>query len=223
MYNENYKIEIIKDINTKNDIFAKIEIIGDLGVGKTSIIRKLIRNEFNEEYTPTTGYEFNPYLIKINDTILKFQIWDMCGNENYRPVLLNLYRNALVGILVYSVCSRESFNNLSNWILALKKYSLPNSFIILLGNKCDDNKKREVSYEEGKQICEKYNLKFFQEISAKNGFRSPNFIETIAINIYKDSLENKEELSLSHDNAAGESILLYNDNDTKKNFGSTCC
>ena len=139
---QKYKTQIIRDIKAKTDLFAKVEVVGDLKVGKTSIIRRLIKNEYLEEYKATVGYEFNPYLIKVNNTIIKLQIWDMCGNDNYRSVLLNLYRNASLGILVYSVCSRESFNNLDNWISQLKKYALPNSKIILIGNQCDDEKKR---------------------------------------------------------------------------------
>ena len=121
----NYKTEIITDINTKNDLFAKVEIIGDMKVGKSTILTRIIKNTFKEDYIPTEGYEFSTYLIKVNNTVLKMQIWDMCGNENYRSALFNLYRNAVVGILVYSVCSRESFNNLENWITNLKKYALP--------------------------------------------------------------------------------------------------
>ena len=117
----NYKTEIITDINTKNDLFAKVEIIGDMKVGKSTILTRIIKNTFKEDYIPTEGYEFSTYLIKVNNTVLKMQIWDMCGNENYRSALFNLYRNAVVGILVYSVCSRESFNNLENWITNLKK------------------------------------------------------------------------------------------------------
>ena len=209
MENSNYKTEIIKDQNTKNDLFAKVEVVGDLEVGKTSILKKITQNEFSEEYTPTLGYEFNPYLIKVNDTILKLQIWDMCGNENYRSVLLNLYRNASLGILVYSVTSKESFNNLENWISQLKKYALPGSKIILIGNKSDDEEKRVVTYEQGKEICEKNNLEFFMEVSAKNGFESPNFLELAAISLYKDYELHKDDndMSLSLMNR-GESIIL---------------
>ena len=157
MTDKKYITETIKDQNTKNDLFAKVEVVGDLEVGKTSILKRLTKDEFNEEYIPTLGYEFNPYLIRVNDSVLKLQIWDMCGSENYRSVLLNLYRNATLGILVYSVCSRDSFNNLENWISQLKKHSLPGSKIVLLGNKCDDEEHREVSYEEGKEICDKNN------------------------------------------------------------------
>ena len=91
--NKKYKTEIVKNIKTKYDLFAKVEVVGDLGVGKTSIFKRLIKNEFVEKYTPTVGYEFNPYLIKVNNTIIKFQIWDMCGNDNYRPVSVFCHRS----------------------------------------------------------------------------------------------------------------------------------
>ena len=214
---DNYTTEIIKNKNSKNDLFAKVEVVGDLKVGKTSIIKRLIQNEFIENYTETVGYEFNPYLIKVNNTIIKFQIWDMCGNENYRSVLLNLYRNATLGILVYSVCSRESFNNLSSWIEQLKKYALPSSKIILIGNKCDDEPNRQVSFEEGKQLCEKNNLEFFLEVSAKNGFSSPNFLELAAISLYKDYELHKEDSDNSTSlNKVDESIMLNTDNSNRK-------
>ena len=221
MEKENYKTEVIKDQTIKNDLFAKVEVVGDLEVGKTSILKKLIQNEFTEEYTPTLGYEFNPYLIKINDIVLKLQIWDMCGNDNYRSVLLNLYRNASLGILVYSVCSRESFNNLENWISQLKKFAFPGSKIILLGNKCDDEEHREVSFEEGKEVCEKNNLEFFMEVSAKNGFESPNFLEKASIILYKDYElhKNDNDMSLSLMDR-GESIFLDKKEIKKKN---NCC
>ena len=219
---DNYTTEIIKNKNTKNDLFAKVEVVGDLKVGKTSIIKRLIQNEFIENYTETVGYEFNPYLIKVNNKIIKFQIWDMCGNENYRSVLLNLYRNATLGILVYSVCSRESFNNLSIWIEQLKKFALPNSKIILIGNKCDDEQNRQVSYEEGKQICEKNNLEFFLEVSAKNGFKSPNFLELAAISLYKDyELHKEDSVNSTTLNNVDESIMLNADN-SKSNV-TKCC
>ena len=221
MEDQNYKTEIIKNINTRNDLFAKVEVVGDLKVGKSSIIKRLINNEFTDQYIPTIGYEFNPYLIKVNNTIIKLQIWDMCGNENYRSVLLNLYRNATLGVLVYSVCSRESFDNLGNWIEQLKKYSLPNSKIVLIGNKCDDEKNREVTYEEGKKICEKYNLEFFLEISAKNGYSSPNFLELAAISMYKDYEMHKDDSENTFNNR-DESIMLDRSN-IYMSQGGRCC
>ncbi len=218
----NYKTEIIKDLNTKNDLFAKVEIIGDSKVGKSTILSRIIKNTFKEEYFPTVGYEFNTYLIKVNDLVLKMQIWDMCGDENYRSALFNLYRNAVVGVLVYSVCSRESFNNLEKWILNLKKCALPWSKLILLGNKCDDEQKREVTFEEGRKICEKHNLLFFMEVSAKEGFESPNFLELTAICLCQDYEKNKEndnDISATLMNRT-ESIMLAG---TRVKKRDNCC
>ena len=219
---QNYKTEIIKDLNTRNDLFAKVEIIGDVKVGKSTILSRITKDTFREEYSPTVGYEFSTYLIKVNNIVLKMQLWDMCGDENYRSVLLNLYRNTVVGILVYSVCSRESFNNLETWITNLKKCALPWSKLILLGNKCDDEEKREVSYEEGKKICDKYDLLFFMEVSAKEGFNSPNFLELAAISLYQDYENNKEndnDISATLLNRT-ESIMLAGTRVRKKD---TCC
>ena len=219
---QNYKTEIIKDVNTRNDLFAKVNIIGDAKVGKSTIISRLIKDKFKEEYSPTSGYEFSTYLIKVNNMVLKMQLWDMCGDENYRSALFNLYRNTVVGILVYSVCSRESFNNLETWITNLKKYALPWSKLILLGNKCDDEDKREVSYEEGKKISEKYNLFFFMEVSAKEGFKSPNFLELAAISLYEDYENNKDDdndISATLLNRT-ESIMLAGTKTKKKDI---CC
>jgi small GTP-binding protein len=219
---QNYKTEIIKDLNTRNDLFAKVEIIGDVKVGKSTILSRITKDTFKEEYSPTIGYEFSTYLIKVNNIVLKMQLWDMCGDENYRSVLLNLYRNTVVGILVYSVCSRESFNNLETWITNLKKCALPWSKLILLGNKCDDEEKREVTYEEGKKICDKYDLLFFMEVSAKEGFNSPNFLELAAISLYQDYENNKEndnDISATLLNRT-ESIMLAGTRVRKKD---TCC
>ena len=215
MENKKYKTEIIKNINTKFDAFIKAEVVGDSQVGKTALLKKLIHKQFSEEYIPTKGYEFNIYLIKVNEKVMKFQIWDMCGAENYRVNLLRLYRNASLGILVYSVCSLESFNNLENWIKQLRDRA-PSAKIILLGNKCDKKAERKVSFEEGKKICEKYNLEYFMEVSAKMDFKGLNFMEIGAISLYKEYEENGENLS----GALNESIMLNNINKSKKD---RCC
>ena len=219
---QNYKTEIIKDLNAKNDLFAKVEIIGDVKVGKSTILSRITKDTFKEEYSPTAGYEFGTYLVKVNNIVLKMQVWDMCGDENYRSVLFNLYRNTVIGILVYSVSSRESFNNLENWITNLKKCALPWSKLILLGNKCDDEEKREVTYEEGKKICDKHNLLFFMEVSAKKGFNSPNFLELAAISLYQDYENNKDDVNDISSALLNrtESIMLVDVMVKKKD---TCC
>ena len=194
METKNFKTEMILDTKAKYDSFAKVVVCGDNQVGKTSILKQVLENEFDEDYTPTKGYQFNIVLIKVNDTVIKFQVWDMSGEESYRPNLFNLYRNANLGILVYSVTSRESFNNLEEWIKKLKRKA-PLTKIILIGNKTDEKDKREVSFEEGKEICSKHNLEFFEEVSAKEEFTSPNFLERGAISLFKDIEAGSNDIS----------------------------
>ena len=219
MENKKYKTEIIKNINTKFDAFIKAEVVGDSQVGKTSLLKKLIHKQFSEEYLSTKGYEFNIYLIKVNEKVMKFQIWDMCGAENYRVNLLRLYRNASLGILVYSICSLESFNNLENWIKQLR-IKAPLAKIILLGNKIDLKDKREVSYKEGKEICDKYNLEYFMEVSAKNDLKGVNFMEIVAESLYKD-IEKEEGNDVSY-GIMNESIMLTNSVKGKNRFKKCC-
>lgn len=184
---QEYKTEIITDMKIKNNFFAKVEVVGDSKVGKTSIIKRLINNTFTDDYNPTKGYEFFSYMVKIDGKYIKFQIWDMSSEEDYRPALLNLYRNAHVGILVYSIADYNSFKNLEKWIKDLKN-SAPDSKIILIGNKSDLDEDRTVSFDEGKDICKKYNLDLFLEMSSKEEIQSPNFIEKISSLLYEEFL-----------------------------------
>ena len=103
----------------------------------------------------------------------------------------------------------------------MKKYALPNSKIILIGNKCDDEKNRKVSFQEGKQICEKYNLELFIEVSAKNGFTSPNFLELAAISLYKDFELHKDDPESVSLDKKDESIMLGESE--KNNMVNKCC
>jgi len=204
METKNLKTEMILDTKSKYDFFVKVVVVGDIKVGKTSILKKILTNEFIEEYKPTNGYEFNIVLIKVNEIVIKFQIWDMSGEENYRPSLLNLYRNANLGFLVYSVTSRESFNKLEDWIDKLRRKA-PFTKILLIGNKCDEKEKREVSYEEGKELCEKFNLEHFEEVSATQEFPSPNFLERGAMSLYKDYESGSNDISAG---VIAQSIML---------------
>lgn len=206
----NYRIELIKlgpKENKKSDIFGKVEVIGDLGVGKTSLNERLIKDIFNENYKPTEGYEFYSYLVKINNIIVQFQIWDMSGKENYRSALFNLYRNAAVGILVYAVNNKKSFENCEEWIKQMKEYGPSSNKIFLIGNKNDDEQNRQVDFSKGQELCNKYGLDLFMEVSAKNGFSKPNFMDIAATKLYEDYLVYKDDYDYSFD-MQNKSILL---------------
>ena len=214
-----YKTEIISNYSKKIELFAKVEIVGDSKVGKSSIILRATKNIFNSEIEPTVGYNFTPFTLKIDDSAIKLQLWDMCGANIYRNTLLNLFRNAVLGILVYSVNDRQTFDNLENWIRNLRNVSKKRTRIILIGNKND--LKREVSYEEGKKFAEKNDLPLFFELSCKDEFPEPNFLVLISILLYHDYITHKDDNSDQQlDYTKNESIMLEIGN---KNVRRGCC
>ena len=95
--------EILSEDHPEYDLSFKIVVVGDPGVGKSCLSVKATKNIFANEYSSTIAFEFFKYNIKINDTIIRLQIWDTCGQEIYRSLVANFYRNASLAILVYSI------------------------------------------------------------------------------------------------------------------------
>lgn len=118
---EEIKIERVKDNFKKYDKSIKIILIGDSKVGKTSILHRLTDNKFNEKYEPSLSLEYTNYTIKINNYIIRMQIWDTSGQEKYDPdsIISNYYKTAEVTIFVYAINDFSSFDNLENYLNGL--------------------------------------------------------------------------------------------------------
>ena len=97
------KCEIVKDENNQYDLSFKIIVIGDSGVGKSSLTTKAIKNYFDEFYSTTVGFEFLTQTMKIEDKYVKLQIWDTCGQEIYKSLISSFYRNSSFIMMMYSV------------------------------------------------------------------------------------------------------------------------
>ena len=97
------KCEIVKDENNQYDLSFKIIVIGDSGVGKSSLNTKAIKNYFDEFYSTTVGFEFLTQTMKIEDKYVKLQIWDTCGQEIYKSLISSFYRNSSLAMMMYSV------------------------------------------------------------------------------------------------------------------------
>lgn len=97
------KCEIVKDENNQYDLSFKIIVIGDSGVGKSSLTTKAIKNYFDEFYSTTVGFEFLTQTMKIEDKYVKLQIWDTCGQEIYKSLISSFYRNSSLTMMMYSV------------------------------------------------------------------------------------------------------------------------
>ena len=188
--NNEYDAEIlnVSEEYPNYDINFKIIIIGNSGVGKTCITNNAVTNSFSNEYKSTIGMEiFSLYIkIKNNNTILKFQIWDTCGQEIYRSLITNFYRSSSLAILVYSIDQRESFDDLDLWIKELKANNSPDTKLILVGNKLDLEDKRKVQYEEGKKLAQDFNFIGFFETSAKTGKNIKDMFLKAAVILYEE-------------------------------------
>ena len=181
---QNLKYELLSEKEKKLDISFKIIIIGDCGVGKSSLSLRATKNEFIESYKATIAFEFYIFNIKINNLNINLQIWDTCGQEEYRSLITSFYKNSSLAIIVYAIDNITSFNNVDSWIKDLKQYSNPNIKIILIGNKNDLNDKRQIEFEKGNQFAKDYNLDLFFETSAKSGLNVQNILIDAAKILY---------------------------------------
>ena len=124
--------------------------------------------------------------VKVNNKLVKLQIWDTCGQEIYRSLISNFYRNSSLAVIVYSIDKKSSFKDIDLWLKELRLNSSPDIKIILIGNKSDLIGKREVSYDEGAKYLEQDGIIGFYETSAKTGDNIKKIFEEIAIELYKD-------------------------------------
>ena len=162
-----HKIEILPDDYANYDLSFKLIVIGDSGVGKSCLTNKATKNTFETAYNTTIGFEFFSFNIKINDKVLKLQIWDTCGQELYRSLITNFYRNSSLAIMVYSITLKESFDNIDTWLKELKLHSNPDAKVFLIGNKQDLEENKVVSTEQGIIIQKNLALVISQRLQQK--------------------------------------------------------
>jgi small GTP-binding protein len=189
-----YKIEILPEDYTQYDLSYKLIVIGDSGVGKSCLTNKATKNIFEETYNATVGFEFFSFNIKINDKILKLQIWDTCGQELYRSLITNFYRNASLAVMVYSINSKDSFDNIDIWYKELRMHSNPDAKVFLIGNKIDLENERQVTTEQGKEYADENKLNLFLESSAKTGINAQEIFINAAKVLYQDYILYKDKI-----------------------------
>ena len=193
-----HKYELLPDDFGQYDLSFKIIVIGDSGVGKSCLTNKATKDLFETDHNATIGFEFFSFNVKIDGKVVKLQIWDTCGQEAYRSLITNFYRNSSLAIMVYSIDNRESFDNIGIWLKELKTHSNPDIKIFLIGNKIDLVDSRKVLKEEAEKFKDDYMLNLYMETSAKTGFNAREiFIEAARVlfkeyNQYKKVDEEKK-------------------------------
>ena len=161
---------MIEDEDEDDYISCKIVLLGETGVGKTSIITRYIANSFSQVVMTSTGSSFFSKKIEINENKrVKLQIWDTAGQEKYRSLAKIFYQSASVAILVYDVTLKRTFENLKEYWVGEIKANAPDDIILAIAaNKSDDYINQEVNIQEGKDLAKSLNA-IFVCTSAKLG------------------------------------------------------
>ena len=150
------------------DFLFKLIIVGDSNVGKTNIMSKYIRDQFNYNSKSTIGVEFGTKIIKINNKKIKAQIWDTAGQERYKSITSAYYKGAKGALIVYDITNKFTFDSVDKWVQDLNSYGDKNLTLLLVGNKSDLEEKRQIIKEDGEEKAKSFGLGFI-ETSACSG------------------------------------------------------
>ncbi|GMH08060.1 hypothetical protein Nepgr_009900 [Nepenthes gracilis] len=202
----------------------KIVIIGDSAVGKSNLLSRYARNEFNMHSKATIGVEFQTQSMEIDGKEVKAQIWDTAGQERFRAVTSAYYRGAVGALVVYDISRRTTFDSVGRWLDELRTHCDTTVAMMLVGNKSDLQNIRSISVEEGKNLAEEQGM-FFMETSALDSTNVKKAFEIVIQEIYKtvsrkvlNSDSYKAELSVNR-----VSLVDNGDKSTQTQTSSSCC
>jgi len=174
------------------DHLFKLLIIGDSGVGKSSLLVRFADNHFSGNYITTIGVDFKIRTIEINGERVKLQIWDTAGQERFRTITSTYYRGTHGVIVVYDVSSGESFANVKRWLHEIDaNCDVVNR--ILVGNKNDDPDRKVVLTEDARRFADQMGIQLF-ETSAKDNINVEEMFRSITTLVLKSKKDQKERL-----------------------------
>ena len=178
-----------------NMIF-KIVLVGDSGVGKTNLLLRYLKNEFNTQTKATVGVEFGNTKVQIDNALIKAQIWDTAGQERYRSITSAYYKGAHGALIVYDITRKDSFDSVEKWLSDLKNNGEEKMVIMAIGNKCDMVNERVISTEDGEAKAQRNNIAFL-ETSALNATNVAKAFDELIQKLYvafkKDFEDNDED------------------------------
>ena len=172
------------------EFIFEVLLLGNSNVGKSSLFLRFVDDIWNDTFVPTIGVDFKIKTFDIDEKKIKMQIWDTAGQERFKNIIASYYRGAHGILLIYDVTDKDSFKNLSNWIIEIEKNSSKQVLKVLIGNKTDLEDKRVVTYNQGKEFADTYGLKYI-ETSAKKNLNVNEAFETLGRELIIASEEKK--------------------------------
>jgi len=185
---------------SRKKVLLKVIILGDSGVGKTSLMNQYVNKKFSTQYKATIGADFLTKEVMVDDRLVTMQIWDTAGQERFQSLGVAFYRGADCCVLVYDVNNAKSFETLDSWrdefLVQASPRDSENFPFVVLGNKIDmEESKRMVSQKRAMTWCQsKGNIPYF-ETSAKEAINVENAFQTIA----KNALQQEADADIYND------------------------
>ncbi|KIK03969.1 hypothetical protein K443DRAFT_676291 [Laccaria amethystina LaAM-08-1] len=204
------------------DYLFKVVLIGDSGVGKSNLLSRFTRNEFNLESKSTIGVEFATRSINVDGKTVKAQIWDTAGQERYRAITSAYYRGAVGALLVYDIAKHATYVNVTRWLKELRDHADSNIVIMLVGNKSDLKHLRAVTTDEAKAFSTENGLSFI-ETSALDASNVEGAFQTILTDIYRIVSSKSLESSTNNIEPPKEGISVGPSLESTATQGSKCC
>ncbi|XP_063250179.1 EF-hand calcium-binding domain-containing protein 4B isoform X1 [Prinia subflava] len=193
-------------ISSVPDRLFKIIFVGNSSVGKTSFLRRFCEDRFFPGTAATVGVDYNVRTVTVDHTQVALQLWDTAGQERYRSITKQFFRKADGVIVMYDITAKDTFTAVKQWLISIEEATGENVPVLLLGNKTDNEKEREVPMGMGDHLAKDYNLIFY-ECSAYSGY-----------NVEKSVLHLARILKEHEDKVKEKTIELQSDANKK-----SCC
>jgi Ras-related protein Rab-35 len=202
------------------DHLFKLLIIGDSGVGKSSLLLRFSDNTFSQNYITTIGVDFKIRTLDMDGMRIKIQIWDPSGQERFRTITSTYYRGTHGVIVVYDVTNGETFSNVKRWLSEIDQ-NCDSVQRILVGNKCEDKENRVVLEEDARRLATAIKVDYY-ETSAKDNLNVQEMFNAITRQVldFKLSAGNPSE---RNDENAGQSGIKLNSQQQKPRQRKKCC
>ena len=210
----------------ENDSVNEINCIvaGDSFVGKTNLLLRFVDDNYNydNEYLQTKGIDIRYKDITLDDKKYELKLYDTAGQEKFRSAVEKFFKKSDCVFLVYEITNRKSFENISNWIKECKRHASENVLIVLIGNKCDLNEKRQVTTEEGENLAKKYEISFY-ETSAETGENVQKAFTEFLKNLSVKEIPKEVEEESNLRKKSYRLIKNENENENENEKDRCCC
>lgn len=197
------------------DLLFKLLLIGDSGVGKTSILFRFSDDAFTPTFISTIGIDFKIKTIELRGKKIKLQIWDTAGQERFHTITTSYYRGAMGIMLVYDITNSKSFDNIQKWLRNIDEHANEDVEKMIVGNKCDMEDRRIIPKERGEAIARENDIRFMETSASSNVNVDKAFLE-----LAKAILDNQ---TADQEKQGSQDRVNIGRSEQRNSFTSKCC